>query len=192
MYQTVQARSPTTSGNTVALGQTGEPTFCHTKVHSNYTELLAVKNWSFLSPLTWEFWQGCPEQISIVFLCQILTGQAALCFNFFSSTGNCRRKEKTNKKPKHILSNLFSAHLPLLLLKEPFFLLKIKEGMWTKEMLLHSKYIQTRRYSWNWTVYGLICGRMFYMCNQNENLHLNISFTSLVIFQPRAYDSEQN
>lgn len=75
----------------------GEPTFYHTKVHSNYTELLAVKNWSFLSPLTWEFWQGCPEQISVVFLCQILTGQAALCFNFFSSTGNCRRKEKNKQ-----------------------------------------------------------------------------------------------
>lgn len=55
------------------------------------------ENLVLLAALTREFWQGCPEQVSVIFLCQVLTGQAALGFYFLPPAGYCREKKKKHK-----------------------------------------------------------------------------------------------
>lgn len=81
------------------------------------------KNWCFSLLLTREFWQGCPEQVSVIFLCQVLTGQAALGFNFLPSAGNWREKS-TNIS--YILSKFCPVYLPAVSLS--LLLLKFRKG----------------------------------------------------------------
>lgn len=105
-----------------ASSQTSQSLCCYQSPFP-HPEPFQGKNWSFPLLLTREFWQGCPEQVSVIFLCQVLTGQAALGFYFLPSAGYCREK-------KHKYSTYFKQILPYLpfLLGLSFLLLKFRKG----------------------------------------------------------------